>query len=424
MYTKEIKMAQEKRLDHNISKRFAAGGGIFLSFIVAFEIVIMISPFAFFFYAAFNPFLLALNQSSITRWLTAFFLPHMVVPPNEVLIVIRILGSLFFVAGMLIFFVCAVQVYMGKLLKRGVATKGFYAFIRHPQYLGLGLAALGLAVMWPRFLTLTLFAVMLFLYYLLAKDEERKMTNRFGESYISYMNRTGMFFPHFIEKVLIGSSKPQQRLSFGKGIFIFAVLLVIVIGSGFILRAYTVHHLPLKQVNGVDVIAITKEDLKAAEQLLPSVLQAPAIASKFQPSENSKGHCLLVYFIPIDYVMQGMIADTGGEWKLFEQHKTIGMITEYILHPFGHLTGGHAGHVAMGAHNLSMHDSPAMKRRIIFIEVSGNNHEITSPFDDFDINMVRTPLFFVDVHLHTGEILQVKNTPAGSGWGTVPTPMF
>jgi len=52
-----------------------------------------------------------------------------------------------------------------------------------------------------------------------------------------------------------------------------------------------------------------------------------------EPIENSTGHRLLAYFIPIDYVMQGMIADTGSEWKLFEQHKTIGMITDYIFHP-------------------------------------------------------------------------------------------
>ena len=403
---------------------FVARSAIVIYFIVALEIVIMISPFAFFFYAAFNPFLLFLNQSPVTRWLTAFFLPHMVAPPNEVLTVIRILGSVFFVGGMLIFFICAAQVYIGKLLKKGVATKGLYIIIRHPQYVGLGFAALGLAIMWPRFLTLTLFAIMLFLYYLLAKDEERRMMNRFGESFISYMNRTGMFFPRFIGKGLTGGSQSQQHLGFGKAILIFAVLLVIVIGSGFILRAYTVRHLALKQVNGVDVIAITKEDLIAAEQLLPSVLQAPGIASKLEPLEKSKGHRLLAYFIPIDYVMQGMIADTGAKWKLFEQHKTIGMITEFILHPFGHLTGGHMGHAAMGAHNLSMHDSPAMKRRIIFIEVSEDHHEITSPLDDFDINILRTPLFFVDIHLHTGEILQVQNTPAGSGWGTVPTPMF
>jgi protein-S-isoprenylcysteine O-methyltransferase Ste14 len=417
-------MVQRKGSNRRVGKRFAAGSLIFLSFIVTFEIAIMISPFAFFFYAAFNPFLLALNQSSMTRWLTTFFLPHMVVPPNEALAIIRILGSVFFVAGALIFLVCAAQVYMGKLLKKGIATKGFYTFIRHPQYLGLALAALGLAIMWPRFLTLTLFAVMLFLYYVLAKDEERRMINRFGDRYRAYMNRTGMFFPHFIEKVLVGSPKAQQRLGSGKTILIFAVLLVIVVVSGFILRAYTIHHLPLKQVNRVDVIAITNEDLITAEQLLPSVLQDPTIASKLQPIENSKGHRLLAYFIPVDYVMQGMIADTGGEWKLFEQHKTIRMITDYIFHPFAHLTEGHAHHTGMDAHNLSMHESPAMKRRIIFIEVSAGNQVLTSPFDDFDINIVRKPLFFVDVHLHTGEILQVGNTPTGSGWGTVPTPMF
>lgn len=417
-------MTESIRSGNGRIRGFAARSVVVLYFIVALEIVIMISPFAFFFYAAFNPFLLALNQSSVTRWLTAFFLPHMVIPPNEVLTVIRILGSVFFVGGMLIFFVCAGQVYFGKLLKKGVATRGLYTIIRHPQYVGLGFAALGLAIMWPRFLTLTLFAVMLFLYYLLAKDEERRMTSRFGEGYISYMNRTGMFFPRFIGKALIESSKPEQHLGFGKAILIFAVLLVIVMGGGFILRAYTVHHLPLKQINGVDVIAIMKEDLSGAEQLLPSVLQSPAVASKLQPFEKSKDHRLLAYFIPVDYVMQGMIADTGGEWKLFEQHKTIGMITEFILHPFGHLTGGHMGHAKMVAHNLSMHDSPAMKRRVIFIEVSEDHHEITSPFDDFDINIVRTPLFFVDVHLHTGEILRIQDTPAGSGWGTVPTPVF
>jgi hypothetical protein len=84
-------MAQQNSIDKPII-RFTANSAIVLSFIVALEIVIMISPFAFFFYAVFNPFLHILNQWTITRWLTAFFLPHMIVPPNEVLIFIRIMG--------------------------------------------------------------------------------------------------------------------------------------------------------------------------------------------------------------------------------------------------------------------------------------------------------------------------------------------
>ena len=407
----------------SVGKRFAARSAIVLSFIVALEIAIMISPFAFYFYAVFNPVLLALNQSPLTRWLTAFYLPHMVAPPNGVLAAIRVAGSVFFVLGIIIFLFCAAQVYLGKLLKRGIASKGLYALIRHPQYLGLGLAALGLAIMWPRFLTLVLFAVMLFLYYILAKDEERRMTNRFGESYKAYQERTGMFLPHPLEKALVRNHNPKS-LSFWKASILFLVLLVIIVGSGFIVRAYTVHHLPLEQIDHVDVITITKADLMPAKQLVTSILQDDVVASKLKTIENSTDNRLLAYFIPIDYVMQGMIADTGGEWKLFEQHKTMGMITDYIFHPFAHLAEGHAHHVGVKRHDSNMHDSPAMKRRIIFVEVSAGNRTLTSPVDDFRINNARKPLFFVDVHLHTGEILRVRDTPAGSGWGTLPTPLF
>jgi len=77
----DSKWHKKRGSDKHISKRFAATSAIFLSFIVGLEIVIMISPFAFFFYAAFT-ILAALNQSSMTRWLTAFFFLTGS-PPNE-----------------------------------------------------------------------------------------------------------------------------------------------------------------------------------------------------------------------------------------------------------------------------------------------------------------------------------------------------
>jgi protein-S-isoprenylcysteine O-methyltransferase Ste14 len=247
-------MTGQNNPDNKRINRITANSAIVLSFIVALEIVIMISPFAFYFYAVFNPFLLALNQSSITRWLTAFFLPHMVVPPNGVLTVLRILGSVFFVAGILVFLACAGQVYFGKLFKKGTATKGIYVLIRHPQYVGLAFAALGLAIMWPRFLTLFLLAVMLLLYYILAKDEERRMLNRFGADYASYMNRTGMFVPRSVEKIFIKNTNSHKALSLGKVGFIFLGLVIVIVASGFIVRAYTVRHLPFEQIGNVDVI--------------------------------------------------------------------------------------------------------------------------------------------------------------------------
>jgi protein-S-isoprenylcysteine O-methyltransferase Ste14 len=404
-------------------RRIAARGAILLSFIVAFEIIIMISPFALFFYSVFNPILLMLDRWSATRWLTAFFLPHMIVPPDAFLMTIRLLGSVLFVVGLAAFLICAIQVYAGKALKSGPAIRGLYAVIRHPQYVALALSALGLAIMWPRFLTLVLLAVMLFLYYLLAKDEERRMLARYGDGYREYMGRTGRFLPRAVEGLWRGGERAERPLTAAKGLTILAVLLVVIVGSGFALRAYTVDHLPLRAAGDIDVIGISAEDAAAGAQLLASVRQDPAVASRLERASAASGARVLAYVIPIDYTMQGMIADTGDEWKLFMQHKTIGMIAEYVIHPTAHLTEGHAGHAAMPA-GMSMHDSPALKRRIIFIEVSSPRERLASPRDDFDIGIRRRPLFFVDVHLHTGEVLGIKDIPPGSGWGTVPTPMF
>jgi len=395
----------------NRGRRLAANSAIVLSFIVASEFVIMISPFAFVFYAALNPFLLALNHSILTRWLTAFFLPHMVVPPTKPLKILRILGSWFFLVGMAVFLVCAAQIYLGRLFRKGPAVKGLYTVIRHPQYVALACAAWGLTIMWPRFLTLTLFAVMLFLYYLLARDEERRMLNQFGDRYRAYLERTGMFLPRLVKR-----ERSRQPLTVREAVGILLALLVVCVGVGFMLRAYTVRHLPVAHIAGVDVITITPDDLVAANHLLPAVLEDAGVAAKLQAGRGRAGHRVLAYFIPIDYIMQGMIADTGEQWKLFHHHKTVRMIVEYILHPFMHLTGGHRHHMMGQTHDMTMYNSPMMQRRVIFLDIAGN--------DDFGINVQRTPLFFVDVHLHTGEILRVQDLPAGSGWGSVPTPIF
>jgi len=92
-------------------------GSIALFFIIALEIMIMISPFAFFFYAVFNPVYKFIDQYALTRWLTGFFLPHMILPPTLYLKTIRISGSFFFVIGASTFIICALQVYSGKIFK-------------------------------------------------------------------------------------------------------------------------------------------------------------------------------------------------------------------------------------------------------------------------------------------------------------------
>jgi hypothetical protein len=343
----------------------------------------------------------------------------MIVPTTPLLIVVRVLGSVLFIGGSLLFLICAAQVYLGKLLKWGVATRGFYAVIRHPQYSGLALAGLGLTILWPRFLTLMFLAVMVFLYYLLARDEERRMLRRYDAAYRTYLERTGMFWPRLSRKPAL-----VKPLRWQAALLLFVVLTggAAALGSG--LRAYTVARLPLQGVDGIDILAIIPGDLPAAKDFLQAVREDPVAAEHLRTMHASDHGRILAYVMPVDYIMQGMIANTGREWKLFRHHQTFGMIADYVLHPIGHLRGSHMHHGARPMqHGPQMYNSPMMRRRIVFLEVRGN-HPLATARDDFSINNQRVPGFFVDVHLHTNEVLQVQKTPHGTGWGTVPTPMF
>ena len=76
-----------------------------------------------------------------------------------------------------------------------MVTGILYRRIRHPQYLFLAIAGLGLLLFWPRFFILILYVNMLFVYYLLARHEEQRMLEQHGGSYRAYMNQTVMFLP-------------------------------------------------------------------------------------------------------------------------------------------------------------------------------------------------------------------------------------
>ncbi len=107
-------------------KKAVLNSAIVLYFVICFEILIMISPFAGFFYSVFNPVLLGLARYQATKWLSAFFFTHMVAPPDAPLKVVRVMGSVLFLLGIASFLICAIEVYSNKFLKREVALQGQY----------------------------------------------------------------------------------------------------------------------------------------------------------------------------------------------------------------------------------------------------------------------------------------------------------
>lgn len=76
-----------------------------------------------------------------------------------------------------------------------LVTEDVYAYVRHPQYTGIYLAVFGQLVHWPTLPTLLLFPLIIWLYYSLAKKEEKSMLEKFGKDYENYMREVPMFFP-------------------------------------------------------------------------------------------------------------------------------------------------------------------------------------------------------------------------------------
>ncbi len=414
-------------------KRFAAYGGIMVFVIMALEVIIMISPFAFFFYSVFSPIFNFLGQHTATRWATSFFLPHMILPPTLFLKIVRIAGSVFFLIGFFAFIICALQVYLGKIFKWGIAARGIYRYIRHPQYLSLALWGTGMAILWPRFIVLVTLALMLILYYFLAQDEERRMLNQYGASYEQYMKSTGRFFPQALERPF---TSLEKRMAPALSYLAVPVLIVtLVMGTGVLLREITLNSLPFATRDNLTLVPILPEDGRLDGQALDGILAAvhtgevPFVAA---------GKSYLGYVMPPDYIMQGMIADTGGHSHLYKQHHTVALITDWVLHPFAHLRRSPAAqmaaahgvdpalarrhHCPLGIDQADLKCDACPYRRVILVETSSPAGERLSGSAALGVEVARTPVGYVDLNVQTGKIVKTAGVASGTAWKDVPTP--
>ena len=411
------------------AKTIAARGGIIAFFVMAFEVMIMISPFAFFFYSVFNPVFHWLGSYPATRWLTHFFLPHMILPPTLPLRIIRIAGSVVFLAGAAAFIVCALQVYLGKIFKRGIASRGIYRIVRHPQYTALGIWGAGMAILWPRFIVLASLSAMFILYYFLAKDEEGRMLALHGDSYREYMRRTGMFLP-FIGRTGNADSAAGVRFT-RKTALAMASVAALVIGSGFFCRSVTLSSLELASADNITLVSIMPEDKARQPEVLKTV-------SDGRIEFLSKDKDYLGYEMPVDYVMQGMIANTGAEHHLFKQHHTVALISDWVLHPFAHLRRSpsaqmakmmHADpamarrhHCPLGINDPNMDCNTCDYRRVIFVEVDNPSNRRLAGKDLFAFDTRRVPVGFIDLDTQTGRIVNMQRVDSKTAWSDVPTP--
>lgn len=106
-----------------------------------------------------------------------------------------ILGYILLFTGFGIFIQGWRELYRAKQENR-LATDGLYSLVRHPQYTGLFIGLFGEGVIhWPTVFSVGLFPVIVIAYVLLAKREQQKVIEEFGDEYLEYKRNVPAFLP-------------------------------------------------------------------------------------------------------------------------------------------------------------------------------------------------------------------------------------
>lgn len=396
-------------------KRFTSWAAFLFYAVIALEVLIMITPFTVYFYSVYAPILNFLYSHQATAWLTGFFFPHLAVAGNGFLIFLSALGPLFFIVGLFLFLVCALQVYGAKLFRRGVVSGGLYRFIRHPQYLSLGISGLGLLFFWPRFIILILFVSMLFVYYFLARDEERRMKNVYPERYTEYIRHVPyMFLPGNIGGKIFARfpfNKSNRGFSF---ILLYVLSLSIAVGLALGLREFSKSQITTLKRGNILVISLAPQGKKAVAGFLDISLKDSGVREQLK-RKKAEG-TIVAYLLPSDYMMQGLLAASAME---HEKHhgkaskKGIRFMARHIRDML----------MLKPMRQLERLD-PQATWRMIFTRALTPGGRAVDIDKAMGLNVRREPVFFVNIDPVTKKVTHLMETTPKNLWGNIPLPVF
>jgi len=393
-------------------------GTILAYCLIGIEIIIMISPFAIYFYSVYAPILNVLGSSPFTSWTTEFFLPHMVFLQDPLILAVSYLQVLL-VIGLLLFFTAAVPLYWGRFTGKGVVNFSFYSKIRHPQYLFLAISGFGLLLYWPRFIILIFFVTMLYVYYLLARNEEWRMKNEAPGVYEKYMEHIPMFLPGEpggkLFAALFGWIKPKWV-----GILVsycMAMVLSILVAMG--IRNYAVHQLPAVRQENVTLVPVFERPGQEVARLYDELLADDQVRAFLAEHRMVN----LVYIMPGDFFLTALVTD---ENRYFPDHiiERFPEVLEWHQHKFKGGLGKFFRIFYNFIGTLGGVETDYDIERFIFVSVTDNEGRPVDGERLFDLGMKRVPLLLVDYDTFAEEVVAMFRTSGQNKWGTIPMPTF
>ena len=386
--------------------------------LIGIEIIIMISPFALYFYSVYGPVLQALAASPFTSWSTEFFLPHLVFPDDPLIRAISLLQVLM-VAGLLLFALAAIPLYYGRFTGKGVVARSFYGKVRHPQYLFLAISGFGLMLYWPRFIILIMYVTMLFVYYALARNEEWRMRQEQPEAYERYMAQTPMFLPGEpggrLYRLLFGWVRPKWL-----GIVAaYSLTVTLALLLAFALRDYTVRTLPM--VKAADSRLIISVFPRPAQEVI-AVYQAALGSTQVRDALQGK-EANAVYLLPGDFFLNALLTE---EDRRFSDHmlERFPEILEWHQHRFSGGLGKFFRIFYNFVRTWGSVETDYEVERLIFMRVDDANGRPVAPADIFKIGLKRRPVLLVDLEASGHAVRSVVITTDNHKWGLMPMPTF
>lgn len=358
--------------------------------LIAFEIFYMAGPFAAYFYGVYNPILNFFNQSPLLSVLNSFFLPHVSRETSSALInAHNYVGTIFAAFGFIVFCIGACQIYYSKFARKGAVTGGIYNFVRHPQYTSFAVCGLGLLILWPRYINLFMYATMLFVYYLLARAEEKECEGKFGQSYIDYKNNTSMFFPcefSFLKKLPSLPKSGWKKAVALLGVYISVIVIAFGIAKG--VNIIAINSLYATYTDNSATISLCEIDSDKLEQIIDIALLNDEAKSRVDRPDTEAA--FLNYVLPTEWYA-AEIPMNGVEYR--------------------------AGHRSPSNYDDSLY-------KIIFTEakIRGNKNVVGKEI--LTNVLTREPLIEVWVDLRDKKVIQVLEIPDDYKYQGIPVAVY
>ncbi len=361
--------------------------------IILFEMLYMATPFAVFFYSVYQFPLKYLNENQVTAWLIQTILPHFIETNSNFLHLLINAGWIMMTLGFIVFSIGFIQIFYTKFTKKGAVTGGIYKVIRHPQYAAWILFGFGMSLVWSRLIVWIMFVSMLFIYYLLARAEERECIEKFPDTYPQYLNKTGMFFPKLFGFNRINIPFPKNKFLYGATIILIYVCVVsLTIFSAITLRNFTISKMSTAYGHDYMAVSVSYISPGITRKTIDIMISDSTIQEQLEKTFNA-GDVKIFYVMPLSWIISelGMTTDLNRNYDMTVSHG-------------------------------NSEDTTPMKKRVL-VSLAKLIQE-TEPSGIMKYLKQQIPKFYVDVDLETRKVIGISTPPQEGIYSDIPVPIF